>query len=95
MGLILLSGLGFPVWWEVMERVQELVKENRPVKILCEDSRFIRNWFLTTTMILVFGGALLILALDWNHAPSLWQPETGAEGHGGFFQSVTTRTAGF
>lgn len=26
---------------------------------------------LTTTMILVFGGALLILALDWNHAPSL------------------------
>lgn len=22
-------------------------------------------------MILVFGGALLILALDWNHAPSL------------------------
>lgn len=45
MGLILLSGLGFPVWWEVMERVQELVAENGPVKILCEDSRFIRNWF--------------------------------------------------
>ena len=32
MGLILLSGLGFPVWWEVMERVQELVKGKRPRK---------------------------------------------------------------
>ena len=29
MGLIFLSGLGFPVWWEVLERVQDLVKGKR------------------------------------------------------------------
>lgn len=33
MGLIFLSGLGFPVWWEVLERVQDLVKENGPGKL--------------------------------------------------------------
>ena len=45
MGLIFLSGLGFPVWWEVLERVQDLVKGKRTRKNLCEASRSIPNWF--------------------------------------------------
>ena len=46
-------------------------------------------------MILVFGGALLILALDWNHAPSLGSLKPAQKVMAAFFQSVTTRTAGF
>ena len=38
---------------------------------------------LTTTVILLFGGALLILALDWNNASSLGSLKPGAEGYGG------------
>ena len=44
-------------------------------------------------MILVFGGALLILALDWNHAPSLGSLNRRQKVMAAFFQSVTTRTA--
>lgn len=95
MGLILLSGLGFPVWWEVMERVQELVKGKRPRKNFVRGFTLHTKLVLTTTMILVFGGALLILALDWNHAPSLGSLKPAQKVMAAFFQSVTTRTAGF
>lgn len=54
-----------------MERVQELVKGKRPRKNFVRGFTLHTKLVLTTTMILVFGGALLILALDWNHAPSL------------------------
>lgn len=32
MGLIILSGLGFPVWWEVIEHVQDLLRGKRTRK---------------------------------------------------------------
>ena len=50
---------------------------------------------LTTTVILLFGGALLILALDWNNASSLGSLKPAQKAMAAFFQSVTTRTAGF
>ena len=43
----------------------------------------------------MFGGALLILALDLNHAPSLGSLKPALKVMAAFFQSVTTRTAGF
>ena len=71
MGLIFLSGLGFPVWWEVLERVQDLVKGKRTRKNFVRGFTLHTKLVLTTTVILLFGGALLILALDWNNASSL------------------------
>ena len=62
MGLIFLSGLGFPVWWEVLERVQDLVKGKRTRKNFVRGFTLHTKLVLTTTVILLFGGALLILA---------------------------------
>ena len=84
MGLILLSGLGFPVWWEVMERVQELVKGKRPRKNFARIHASYETGFNDNHD----------SGVRWSTAESCtglessaitWQPETGAEGHGGFF----------
>ena len=95
MGLIFLSGLGFPVWWEVLERVQDIVKGKRTRKNFVRGFTLHTKLVLTTTVILLFGGALLILALDWNNASSLGSLKPAQKAMAAFFQSVTTRTAGF
>lgn len=50
---------------------------------------------LTTTVILLFGGGASDPRAGLEQRILAWQLKTGAEGYGGFFQSVTTRTAGF
>ena len=83
MGLIFLSGLGFPVWWEVLERVQDLVKGKRTRKNLrarlhaphqtgSDDNRHssVRRGASDPRA----GLEQRILA---------WQLKTGAEGYGG------------
>ena len=88
MGLIILSGLGFPVWWEVIEHVQDLLRgKSNQKKVLSADLLFIQNLVLTTTVILITGGALLILLLDWNHTGSLGDLKPGEKGDGCFFCS--------
>lgn len=95
MGLILLSGLGFPVWWEVIERVHDLLTGKRTRKNFVRNFTLHTKLVLVTTVILLFGGAFLILLLDWNHMESLGALKPGQKVMAAFFQSVTTRTAGF
>lgn len=45
MGLIILSGLGFPVWWEVIEHVQDLLRGKRTRKNFIRGFTFIPNWY--------------------------------------------------
>ena len=95
MGLIILSGLGFPVWWEVIEHVQDLLRGKRTRKNFIREFTLHTKLVLTTTVILITGGALLILLLDWNHTGSLGDLKPGEKVMAAFFQSITTRTAGF
>lgn len=95
MGLILLSGLGFPVWWEIIEKTQDLFTGKRTRKNFVRNFTLHTKLVLVTTLILLFGGAFLILILDWNHPESLGALKPGEKVMAAFFQSVTTRTAGF
>lgn len=93
--LIIVSGIGFLVWWDVMRVVREKrsgeIKNYRCFARLKLHSKLA----IVTTGILIMGGTVLYLALEWSN------PETlGALGYGervmaALFQSVTTRTAGF
>ena len=81
--LIICGGLGFVVWqdlWNYRKRRQLFLH----TKIV-----------LASTGILLAGGTLLFLLLEWNNPKTIgsmpfWQKLLNA-----FFQSVTTRTAGF
>lgn len=48
---------------------------------------------LITSILLILAGALVFISLEWNHVLSAY--DTGGKIVVSFFQSVTTRTAGF
>ena len=82
-GLIILGGLGFLVW-------QELVTVRRFSKM----SVYARL-VLVMTLVLLLGGAGLIALAEWNNPSTLGNMSLGEKLLNSFFQSVTSRTAGF
>lgn len=83
MGLIVVGGLGFFVWEEVVT--------TRRWKNLSVYTRLV----LCTTAVLILGGAALILALEWNNPNTFGGMSVPQKLMNGLFQSVTLRTAGF
>lgn len=81
--LIILGGLGFFVWEEVV-RLRRFKKFSVYTKLV-----------LLTTGFLVIGGTIFVLAFEWNNPNTLGPMGTGEKLLNGFFQSVTLRTAGF
>ena len=82
--LIAIGGLGFFVWNDLLMLRQ---KNHR----LSVHTRLV----LLTTGILLVGGTLAILALEWNNPATLGDMTVGKKILAAFFQSGTTRTAGF
>lgn len=81
--LIILGGLGFFVWEEVV-RLRRFKKFSVYTKLV-----------LLTTGFLVIGGTVFVLAFEWNNPNTLGPMGIGEKLLNGFFQSVTLRTAGF
>ena len=82
-GLIIVSGLGFFVWEDILS--------NRRFRKLSVYSRMV----LIMTAVLVLGGAVLFALLEWNNPATLGGRPVGEKLLAAVFQSVTTRTAGF
>ena len=82
--LIVIGGLGFFVWNDLLMLRQ---KNHR----LSVHTRLV----LWTTGILLVGGTMAILALEWNNPATLGGLTVGKKILAAFFQSGTTRTAGF
>lgn len=95
MGLIIISGLGFPVWWETVSWLKTRYRKRKDPTVMKKRMPLHTRLVLTVTACLIFGGAFLILLLDWNHPTSLGPLDVPHKIMAAFFQSVTTRTAGF
>ena len=91
--LIVLGGLGFPVWWDVLRVIGLSVRKRSPrfLSHLTLQSKMA----LTATAILLFGGGLIILLLENNNPATLGGLSFFDKVQVALFQSVTTRTAGF
>ena len=90
--LIILGGLGFIVWWDLIRVVKEFkVKRFACFKYLTLHSKIV----LFSTLILVFRGALLILFFEFNNPLTLKDFNFFDKIQISIFQSITTRTAGF
>ena len=91
-GLIVLGGIGYIVWWDVVR----ILKQARSKKV-----KFFKNLTLhskiaiTATLILIFGGAALIFAFEYNNPQTIKDYTLLQKIEVSLFQSVTTRTAGF
>ena len=83
MVLITVAGLGFFVW-EELTRVRRF-----------KDFSVYTKLVLITTGVLILGGAVLTMILEWNNPETLGSMSVGDKILNAFFQSVTLRTAGF
>ena len=84
MALIILGGLGFFVW-------NDLLIHRFSWKRLSVHTRLV----LVTSCALILLGAAATLALEWSNPGTLGSMEPGQKLLSALFQSVTTRTAGF
>ncbi len=91
-GLVILGGIGFIVWWDIL-RVLKI--RRRQKKRLFESLTLHSKIAITTTLILIFAGALLIFVFEYNNAQTMKDYTLFQKIQASFFQSVTTRTAGF
>ena len=82
-GLIVIGGLGFFVWNDLLM--------HRNKKRLSVYSKLV----LVITAVLLIGGMGLIGLLEWNNPATLGNLSVPKKLLAAFFQSVTTRTAGF
>ena len=88
--LIVLGGIGYIVWWDVM-RVVKSSAGRRRFRNLTLHSKIA----ITATFILLLGGAVLIFLLEYNNPLTIKELSLFDKIQVSLFQSVTTRTAGF
>ena len=90
--LIILGGLGYIVWWDAA-RVIKNRRQNggRFFKSLTLHSKIV----LISTAILLITGTGLTLFFEYNNPLTIANLPLGEKIQASFFQSVTTRTAGF
>ncbi len=87
--LIILGGIGFIVWWDVVRLVKD--KRHRHFRFLTLHSKIV----LIVNACLIFGGAALFLIFEHNNPLTMQDFSWLEKIQASVFQSVTTRTAGF
>ena len=90
--LIILGGLGYIVWWDVLRVIKNSSSKNRRLfRHLTLHSKIA----IVTTLILIFGGGVLIFAFEYGNPATIGEMSLWDKIQVSMFQSVTTRTAGF
>lgn len=100
MMLIIVGGIGFSVWFDL------IFNGRRIVKIVKEGKQKLRWWHFTrvelhtklaisTTVILLVLGTILIFAMEYTNPETIGRLSFGDKVLASSFQSVTTRTAGY
>ena len=90
--LIILGGIGFVVWWDILR----VIKSFRSRRLRCFKSLTLQSKIvISSSLFMIFSGALLILLFEMNNPETLQGKPFFDQLQMAFFQSVTTRTAGF
>ena len=90
--LIILGGIGYIVWWDVMGLGKGTAgRKRRGFRNLSLHSKIA----ITTTLILIFGGGILIFLFEYHNPLTIGNLSLFDKIQVSLFQSVTTRTAGF
>lgn len=90
--LIILGGIGFIVWWDVIRIIPQFRKQGlKSLRNLTLHSKITLSF---TAFLILFGGIVFYL-LEFNNPLTLQDESVWNQLQAAFFQSVTTRTAGF
>ncbi len=90
--LIVLGGLGFIVWWDIIR----VFKEFKTKKFKCLNSLTLHSKIvLSSSFILIIIGAIFIFIFEYTNPLTLSNYNLFDKIQIALFQSITTRTAGF
>ena len=95
MMLIVLSGIGFVVWYDVIGNVHRIYKKEVPKKWWFTRLKLHSKLAIVTTMVLLLVGTLAVFVMEYSNPDTLGGMPLGDKVMASMFQSVTTRTAGF
>lgn len=95
MFLIIMGGLGFVVWMDIKNTIEKIQKNNIPKKKFFSNLMLHSKITLITTALLIVLGAVFILILEYDNPDTIGSFNFPLKLQVSFFQSVTTRTAGF
>lgn len=90
--LIVLGGIGYVVWWDV---IRVLNKKKGKKRRFFRDLTLHSKIAICATLMMIFFGALLIFIFEYNNPQTIGQLGTFDKLQVSLFQSITTRTAGF
>ena len=93
--LIILGGLGFPVWWNISDIVKKVIRKEFGLRDAWMKLNVHSKLVLTMTMALVFGGGFLFLLFEYQNPATIGNLSLGNKVMASLFESVTLRTAGF
>lgn len=94
-GLIVIGGIGFPVWRDVRRTYKKRREGEIPKGRFFERLSLHSKLAITTSALLVFGGAVLFFLFEYNNPDTIGTMSFPQKLLASLFQSVTTRTAGF
>lgn len=95
MGLIILGGLGFIVWKDMVNALRKLKNRTCSFKRTCQQLKFHTKVALAATAFLITVGTILIFIFEYNNPATMKDLSLPGKLMASLFQSVTTRTAGF
>lgn len=93
--LIILSGLGFTVWWDLGDKIKKVFQKTLSPKRMFKTLRLHSKLVLISTGILIIGGTIMIMILEYGNPETIGEMGFGNKLMASLFQSVTLRTAGF
>lgn len=93
MVLIILGGLGFTVWQELIDNAKKLFSKGSSRKRIYF-SQHAKTVFVMTAL-LIFGGSVFFFLFEYNNPKTIGAFSWSEKILAALFQSVTTRTAGF
>lgn len=90
--LIILGGIGYIVWWDVLRVVKNFKKQ----KFKCFGGLTLHSKIaLSATGILLLAGGILFFVFEYHNSETIGDFSLAGKLQAAMFQSVTTRTAGF
>lgn len=93
--LIVLGGLGYVVWFDIIETAKLSFKRGYNIRTFLKRINEQTKIVLSLTLFFLISGTLLVLCFEWNNPNTIANLPLGNKILSSFFQSVTFRTAGF
>ena len=93
--LIIVGGIGFFVWFDLIHTVKSTWRKKKSARSFFQKLTLHTRMALVATLFLIVAGTVLIACFDWNNPDTLGNLSVPEKIMAAMFQSVTTRTAGF